>query len=686
MANDKKAAAAGPREQTYPLTHGNIVKFYVQGSDNDIGTTGAFADVAQAIQDAQHFIFVADWSFQPLFRILSRGGAGSLADTVGVQLLEAAKKPGMLVAIHTWDHTGLTTPVASIGAPDNQNDDGDDVLDAIAAAIKFPNNKRPANMLWRMSSRTGVGFSHHQKFVVMDADGGNGRRVIKAFFGGLDLTKGRFDFQESPFVPPPATQPFGLRISAGGAASDDWYNPEFGDQIAMPRQSWQDFYANIVGPSAWDVVREFVGRWNRLSGSLNPFTLGNGDISQAQRKQVIDKFLSLFDKAKFVQDAEPHGGPFTARVVRSMVRQDWGRLLNTDTAPNSDLVTESTTLDGKKRTEFEWVVNGNFERSIAVSYEHAIRNADRFIYIETQYLIGSGDRWKPQPRATVANQIPALVVDKIKQRIELDRDFHAYLVIPMFPEGNPLGSVAPAQRSFEFKTMRFMAQAVFEAANAKNKDWRDFLSFYFLARWTPLNPPLVVRAAGSRRARVLSNRRYQLYVHSKLMIVDDQFAILGSANLNERSLAGNRDSEICLSLRADEGKLGEVRQVIGDLRRATWDRHLEGITIPDRDTPEKPSCSRAMRAAGITNWQDMAQGLRPNKSHLIHIPFFANKDQFFVEPRSRTQPLRDQDRFIFDAEASSAGPPANGTISDGLWEWGNESIPVLQRPATGAAE
>lgn len=33
-----------------------------------------------------------------------------------------------------------------------------------------------------------------------------------------------------------------------------------------------------------------------------------------------------------------------------------------------------------------------------------------------------------------------------------------------------------------------------------------------------------------------------VYVHSKLMIVDDKRAIIGSANINDRSLCGNRDS------------------------------------------------------------------------------------------------------------------------------------------------
>ena len=38
----------------------------------------------------------------------------------------------------------------------------------------------------------------------------------------------------------------------------------------------------------------------------------------------------------------------------------------------------------------------------------------------------------------------------------------------------------------------------------------------------------------------------QIYVHSKLMIVDDRVCICGSANINERSQLGDRDSEVRL--------------------------------------------------------------------------------------------------------------------------------------------
>ena len=37
-----------------------------------------------------------------------------------------------------------------------------------------------------------------------------------------------------------------------------------------------------------------------------------------------------------------------------------------------------------------------------------------------------------------------------------------------------------------------------------------------------------------------------IYVHAKGMIVDDEYVILGSANINQRSMDGSRDTEIAM--------------------------------------------------------------------------------------------------------------------------------------------
>jgi len=44
----------------------------------------------------------------------------------------------------------------------------------------------------------------------------------------------------------------------------------------------------------------------------------------------------------------------------------------------------------------------------------------------------------------------------------------------------------------------------------------------------------------------------QIYIHSKLIIIDDRIALIGSANINDRSMLGDRDSEIAAVIRDNE--------------------------------------------------------------------------------------------------------------------------------------
>jgi phospholipase D1/2 len=159
-----------------------------------------------------------------------------------------------------------------------------------------------------------------------------------------------------------------------------------------------------------------------------------------------------------------------------------------------------------------------------------------------------------------------------------------------------------------------------------------------------------------------------IYVHSKLMIIDDQFLILGSANLNERSLAGDRDAEICIYLRPDVGQLKACQDKIQGLRKTSWTQHF-GILPSSWDSPEKKACSDLCQQQARENWINMAQGVRTDKSHIIAFPFKVENGVFSLEPQSLTAALKYQDAFIFDAETKPAKPKGNGSIIDPQWTW-----------------
>lgn len=64
-----------------------------------------------------------------------------------------------------------------------------------------------------------------------------------------------------------------------------------------------------------------------------------------------------------------------------------------------------------------------------------------------------------------------------------------------------------------------------------------------------VDPNKYVKVFGLRNHGVMPNGKpatSHVYIHSKLMIVDEKIALIGSANINDRSLLGDRDTELAV--------------------------------------------------------------------------------------------------------------------------------------------
>lgn len=611
VARVRRALSVQKGEATYSHYVGNIIRFFRDGSDDATGSGGYFHDLEVFIREAVDFIFIADWSFHPHTRA-GRSGSYDLASTVGAALIKRARKePSMVIAVHTWDHT-------NIGAPDPQNDDGADEIDRIAKQ-EFGLSRRPDNLLWRKSSRTGFGYSHHQKFVVMDAAHQEGKRRLRGFLGGLDVTKGRFDWREHPILPKDSRSAGFIEtpayVRAGAHVYDDWYNAEFYDLGAvkkpptLPRQPWHDIALHIVGPTCWDIVREFVARW-RLDPSLYPAI---GDTNSEAKKTVTDKYVDVLTRLKvpgkphnpvsnpqvYVQQWHPAGGIWAAQLLRSMKRE------HVEATPPLTI-----RFPDRTRQEFRWSVNGNAERSIMLAYLQAIRQAESYVYIETQYFISSGSMWS---RPHVANPVALALAQRAIDLAKKDKPFHIYLVVPMFPEGAPGSGANCAQRQFQWNTISAMATMM---EKQTGKPHATLMSVFFVANWEDLGGK-APNVAGDRESNVRANRRYQIYVHSKFMLVDDRYMIVGSANLNERSLAGDRDSEIGVQIwPSDDSTLKECIDQARKFRLAIWSEHL-GPKFPPASAgdPGSAACVNAVRDAAAENYAAFREGRRDPAVH-----------------------------------------------------------------------
>src|SRR5262249_53122751 len=132
--------------------------------------------------------------------------------------------------------------------------------------------------------------------------------------------------------------------------------------------------------------------------------------------KVNKKFVEILDDKKFAQQREPrtatffqHSGPvWAAQVLRSLPTEHW---------VISDAQKKQRKLDTVPASLFKSRIDNAAERSIQDAYALAIGQADRFIYIETQYFISSSDQWanqlaKKPTHNGVNNHLAKLIVDR----------------------------------------------------------------------------------------------------------------------------------------------------------------------------------------------------------------------------------------------------------------------------------
>ena len=85
----------------------------------------------------------------------------------------------------------------------------------------------------------------------------------------------------------------------------------------------------------------------------------------------------------------------------------------------------------------------------------------------------------------------------------------------------------------------------------------------------------------------------ELYIHSKLLIADDQIVICGSANLNDRSQLGDHDSEIAIIIHdpktvesSMDGQPWRASEFAASLRREIFRKHLGLLKPQDMERPD----------------------------------------------------------------------------------------------------
>ncbi|KAK6911613.1 Phospholipase D/Transphosphatidylase [Dillenia turbinata] len=305
----------------------------------------------------------------------------------------------------------------------------------------------------------------------------------------------------------------------------------------------------------------------------------NHDINQASiLKSKVGPFISdsqeeMDDYDSMAPESETNSGELLQSDVQSS--DEWW-----ETQERGHLVdsTDETGQVGPRtpcrcqivRSVSQWSAGtSQTEESIHHAYCSLIEKAEHFVYIENQFFISglSGDE-------IIQNRVLEALYRRILLAHKEQKYFRVIVVIPLVPgfQGGIDDSGAATVRAimhWQYRTICRGKNSILHNLNeVLGSKMHDYISFYGLRTHGRLFEGGPIATS-------------QVYVHSKVMIVDDRVALVGSSNINDRSLLGSRDSEIGVIIEDKDfvestmnGKAWSAGKFSHSLRLSLWSEHL----------------------------------------------------------------------------------------------------------------
>ncbi|CAJ2503220.1 Uu.00g106140.m01.CDS01 [Anthostomella pinea] len=445
-------------------------------------------NVSRAISMAQDVIYIHDWWLSP--ELYMRRPACISQKWRLDRLLQRKAREGVKVFVIVYRNVEQAIPIDSEYTKFSLLNLHDNIM-----VLRSPNQLKKNQFF----------YAHHEKVCIVDHD--------VAFLGGVDLCFGRWDNPQHPITDDRPTGMEPDRDSPRDAEhcqlfpGKDYSNPrvldffklnepyeEMYDRSKTPRMPWHDIAMQVVGQPARDLTRHFVQRWNYLRRERKPtrptpFLLPPPDANPADIKG-----LGL-------------SGTCEVQMLRSA--GDWSLGFPKDVR----------------------------EHSIQTAYIKIIEESEHFVYMENQFFITSTETMNTK----VVNRIGDALVERILRAHEHDEEWRCCILIPLMPGfqntvDQAEGSSVRLIMQFQYRSICRGPNSIFGRLEAAGIDPEAYISFFSLRNW----------------GRIGTNNQIvteQLYIHAKTIIADDRVALIGSANINERSMLGNRDSETACIVR-----------------------------------------------------------------------------------------------------------------------------------------
>jgi phospholipase D1/2 len=631
----------GKEADPYPKTDGNKVEPIFSGE-------AYYRQLHDAIMQAKNSICMLGWQINWDVPLIT--GGDNLYDLLAKAATDPARSQ-LKIYILPWDDSAPVT---------TYDDQTVAVVNSINELIKGPRRVFAQLAKEHPASAEGMDlyYSHHQKLVVIDDQ--------VAFMGGIDVCWGRRDngnyaldatgrhggdvyngcieplghangqdyVHGDLIARPEKTQTRGgvithtdvihakhrlrqgkaLQFPAGGTMPD---------AAIQPRMPWQDLQLKITGPAVSHLSTNFVLRWNMAAAD--------------------NTFSSL---PKLNLPPEPRSYANQGGHCVQMLRSASYKMVD------SEKKAMSKGEQSRLHAEFG---HNHIHHAMVRLIEHA----EHFIYIENQFFsTGYGPEGFGDTPPTVSGRSPEITLvdstlnNTLTQNLPYTGDgklpprnyigqalggkmrdvimniatpvpdgkyspFHVYITLPVHPEGKLNDPVIMTQVHHTMQSLVFGKQSLLNRIRraikarlllaAKDKGYaRVFEDGNDEYKSVPINhcwayvTLLNLRNHGELAGRPVTE---QIYVHTKMMVVDDRYAIVGSANINDRSQLGDRDSELAVLVMDTEWAYEDVgakdepvtvtRKFARELRMGVWKKIFGSAADVLDDAIKRPAAQES---------------------------------------------------------------------------------------------
>ena len=629
------------RSKTHPVTHNNELEVFVCGEE-------AFADIANNIKAAKDSIDICCWGFDPGMELVRDRTAWPRGDTYGDLLIAAGKRkvkirllvwyskigsppalnmPGHSHGTHPWRYVSGSNEAEKIGAKRSASlilehertpkvtllaagtpNRGTGAVNAVTPELLSAMAREEYCHSWykaafagllkgiTIQTRAGVPAfiekslasekykpgglgkleaeregmvhvgTHHQKTLLIDYDYMGGAKAV-GYVKGLNSVTDYWDTEEH-LIENPKRECGGKREADEAVQVGQDKKADAGFKTFKP---YRDYACRISGGALAGVHANFVRAWGRAGGDTLADNLENIP-STLKRKGIPGAHSSIQ-----IIRTQPEEQDKTAKEMY---------FLATDTAANA---TGYLYIENQYFQYQEWAERLIQARKNVMALWKAAgpatgKTKGDMPLLHVFIVMPVAERSQMVPRTYDTLAVLGQQAGMTGQSNMIDKENkQVYTGLSRDDMGRPTGAV-------------YVKPTVVEYANGIDKPSIAALE----SKYGLKVAVAMLQTSGMDGRRV---RYREIYIHSKLLLVDDSFFSLGSANLNQRSMAV--DSEINLAT-------NDARRAT-NLRRKIWGK-LSGGTVDGK------SGSPAEIAQAFFDWtktMDINLGRKLNSQPMI---------------------------------------------------------------------